>query len=427
MLKEKWIKLSILSLTLSGLYSIFIVLLRTPVLTSIFPDKSIFYTSLIVHVNLSVLFWLVSFVMILMTEDLPREYKYFINYSINALFLAVFLIFLSPIIGESKPYLNNYVPILHNLLFIIGIGIFFSVFFLLSILCFVASIKNPNPIAFLGILANISLFISAYKLDVITTQIDEHHFYELLFWGVGHILQFFYCSGFIVVLYKFFNIPKYSIKLNVILWLNNILVIPAIFTQLFIEIDDALYYSLFTEHMKILGGVCVSVSLLSLFIDSIYHKKYPNKLETTAIILSVILFGFGGVLGLAISKINVTVPAHYHGSIVGITLLYMSYIYVLIDKNISNIKISSAINQMMIYSLGQIVHISALAYSGGYGALRKTPGVDLPFEAKIAMGFMGLGGLLAIVGGLYFVYICTRSIYNTQNDKTNQRTSRTGN
>jgi cytochrome c oxidase subunit 1 len=419
MLKEKWIKLSIISLALSGLYSIFIVLLRTPILTTIFPDKSIFYTSLIVHVNLSVLFWLVSFVMILMTDNMQREYNYYINYSINALFLAVFLIFLSPMLSDSKPFMNNYVPILHNLLFIIGIGIFFAVFFLLSVLCFVASIKNPNPLAFLGILVNLSLFISAYKIDKLSIQIDEHNFYELLFWGAGHSLQFFYCSGFIVILYKFFNIERNSIKLNLLLWLNNIFLIPVIFAQIFIDITDSFYYSLFTEHMKIFGGISVVIALISLFIDAFYYRKFPNSIEKTSIIFALLLFSFGGILGLAISKINVTIPAHYHGSIVGITVLFMSYIYILINKNISIIDNKSAMRQIVIYSVGQIIHISALAYSGGYGALRKTPGVDLPVEAKVAMGFMGLGGLLAIVGGLYFVYICTRSIYKVHNDKTN--------
>ena len=72
-IEKNWIKITLLSLALSGVYSIFIVLLRTPVLTNIFPDKSIFQTALIIHVDLSVLFWLVSIVLMIQTEYVKSQ------------------------------------------------------------------------------------------------------------------------------------------------------------------------------------------------------------------------------------------------------------------------------------------------------------------------------------------------------------------
>ena len=64
------------------------------------------------------------------------------------------------------------------------------------------------------------------------------------------------------------------------------------------------------------------------------------------------------------------------------------------------------------YCIGQLMHIMGLAISGGYGALRKTPGESLSAKATTALGFMGLGGLMALIGGLLFVYICYSAFFN---------------
>ena len=43
-------------------------------------------------------------------------------------------------------------------------------------------------------------------------------------------------------------------------------------------------------------------------------------------------FGIGGLIGFLISGSNVTIPAHYHGSIVGVTLALMGVCYLLLPK-----------------------------------------------------------------------------------------------
>ena len=55
--------------------------------------------------------------------------------------------------------------------------------------------------------------------------------------------------------------------------------------------------------------------------------------------------------------------------------------------------------------------LAGLALAGGYGVLRKTPGGDIALSAKIYMGMVGGGGLVAIIGGLMFVYICVKNLY----------------
>ena len=61
--------------------------------------------------------------------------------------------------------------------------------------------------------------------------------------------------------------------------------------------------------------------------------------------------------------------------------------------------------QMLLYTIGQFIHIVALAISGGYGVLRKTPGAPMSTEAKIYMGIMGVGGIIALIGGILFIVL----------------------
>ena len=59
------------------------------------------------------------------------------------------------------------------------------------------------------------------------------------------------------------------------------------------------------------------------------------------------------------------------------------------------------------------MHIAGLVWSGGYGVQRKVAGGEqvLRSAQEIAgMGLMGLGGLIAIVGGMLFVFVMLQAI-----------------
>ena len=72
-----------------------------------------------------------------------------------------------------------------------------------------------------------------------------------------------------------------------------------------------------------------------------------------------------------------------------------------------------AVAQPWLYGLGQLLHIIGLVWSGGYGVQRKVAGAEqvLRTPGEIAgMGLMGLGGAIAIVGGLLFVVVVLRAM-----------------
>ncbi|NDB82908.1 MAG: hypothetical protein EB127_09245 [Alphaproteobacteria bacterium] len=338
---------------------------------------------------------------------------YFRKTTKNLQYLLIFsmlLICIAPMIAESRPFMNNYVPILHNIFFIIGLGLFFACFFIISIFSILSQDKIALPLGLLGFAICVSFADSAYKLQYASSILDAQHYYELLFWGCGHLFQFLYLSGMLIIWYNLGG----SLKIEQILFLNCFIVYSALFVQFFLAIEDSYYIYLFTEHMKIFGSITFFVAIIDITISYYFgvsiRQQGLHSTDKLGFLLSLLLFGSGGVIALFISGSNAVIPAHYHGSIVGITIGFMSYIYKKTDRIFTQINKKSASMQLVLYAIGQLIHILGLSVSGGYGALRKTPGVDLPLLAKIALGFMGAGGLLAIVAGLIFVYICGRSV-----------------
>jgi hypothetical protein len=189
------------------------------------------------------------------------------------------------------------------------------------------------------------------------------------------------------------------------LLINSLLAFIMVFWQINDPFMDTDYINIYTEHMKYVGGIIPGIWIITTLFYLIKNKIWINSLA-----LGIIMFAYGGILGHLISGVNVVIPAHYHGSIVGISIVTMGFIYKLVAQ-LNKVEISNWANkQLILYFFGQILHITALAYSGGYGALRKSPEGYLSIQAKISMGIMGFGGLLAICGGLIFIILIIKML-----------------
>jgi heme/copper-type cytochrome/quinol oxidase subunit 1 len=133
-----------------------------------------------------------------------------------------------------------------------------------------------------------------------------------------------------------------------------------------------------------------------------------------ALAWSLVLFGAGGLIGLAIQGSNVKIPAHYHGSIVGVTLAFMGLAYWLLPQlGFAAPRGRLATLQPTLYGAGQLAHALGLLWSGGYGVQRKVAGAEQVLrgaEQVAAMGLMGLGGLAAVAGGFLFIVVVMRAM-----------------
>ncbi len=401
-LVNTWCKIGIFALAIAGLYSVVLVLLRSPGISDLITNKEIFRTALVVHVDLSVLVWMLSGACIIWIRNISNI---IISNSIKTIsklaFFGMVLIVISPLTSrEVTPILNNYIPMLDNFCFVLGLSIFACSVLVISM------ITLPNTGGIIFIASGLCLIMSYQKLQhEVIYPMDLHGFYEMLFWSPGHILQFLYmyimAGSLITILSKEPMFPMmhritYSVNL-----LMALLILPVHFLY---NIDSAEFIESCTNHMKYAGGIAAFSILISIISELLYSDS-PWRIGA---IFSLILFGIGCLIGLLISEINVTIPAHYHGSVVGISLSLMCLVYFLLEIK-DNLLFWAKI-QIIIYSIGQMLHIGGLAWSGGYGVLRKDPSTALTLKAKISMGIMGGGGLLAVIGGLMFVVICVRRI-----------------
>ena len=101
-------------------------------------------------------------------------------------------------------------------------------------------------------------------------------------------------------------------------------------------------------------------------------------------------------------------------AIVAITLAYMGITFHLLPRLGFRQVGRTATWQPVIYASGQLMHVIGLVWSGGYGVQRKTAGTAQGLdnmERVVSMGIMGLGGLIAVIGGIMFLVIVFKAMW----------------
>jgi heme/copper-type cytochrome/quinol oxidase subunit 1 len=182
------------------------------------------------------------------------------------------------------------------------------------------------------------------------------------------------------------------------------------------DIATVEHRAVLTWAMRLGGGVSIlPVALAVAFALAAAPRPSATVRPLRAALLSsVLLFAAGGVIGIFINGSDVRIPAHYHGCIVGVTLALMGLVYQLLPAlGYRAPQGRLATGQPWLYAIGQLMHIAGLVWSGGYGVQRKVAGAEqvLRTPGEIAgMGLMGLGGAVAIVGGLLFVVVVLRAM-----------------
>ena len=165
---------------------------------------------------------------------------------------------------------------------------------------------------------------------------------------------------------------------------------------------------LHTWGMRVGGGLAILPVALAVAIALARQPRgsvgAPARPLRAALLTSMALFAAGGLIGLAIDGSNVKIPAHYHGSIVGVTLALMGVVYHLLPRlGYGAPRGRLAVSQPYLYGVGQLMHIGGLMWSGGYGVQRKVAGAEQVLRSPgevFGMGLMGAGGAVAIAGGL---------------------------
>jgi hypothetical protein len=432
-LARTWLWLGLLALIGSGLFSVLLVVSRTPGINQWLPVANFFRVALVVHVDLSVLVWFIAMAGLLWSLNSAPGGR--IGGWAAPLLCAAGALMMSaaPFIDRGQPIMANYIPVLDGPLFLVGLAVFALGVGVLVLRCLVLAPKlglsfdGGGALRF-GLNASVvatavALLAFGGSLAALPTALAGKAYYEILFWGGGHALQFTWTLLMLVAWLWLASAGGAPVRLSPRLALAMFgLALLAVFVTPYAylahDIASVQHRNLLTWAMRAGGGpaivpigLAVLLALRQTPAASINATSRPLR---SALYASVLLFAAGGLIGVFIQGSNVRIPAHYHGCIVGVTLALMGLVYHLLPRLGYRTPSSRwATWQPALYGAGQLLHIGGLVWSGGYGVQRKVAGSEqvLKGGAEIAgMGLMGLGGLIAIVGGLLFVVVVMRAM-----------------
>jgi heme/copper-type cytochrome/quinol oxidase subunit 1 len=432
-LSRRWLQLGVLALGLAGLFAVLLVLSRMPGSEGFFPWIDFFRTALVVHVDQSVLIWFLSMAG-LVGSVLLRPSSGLILWQRLAFALALIGtlgIALSAFIGEGAPLMNNYVPVLQRPFFFAMLAVFGLGIALQALLVFASRSALILPGArglHLPTLAGLTLSLAVLvALLAVTTawwqmpaDVSGQGYYEYLFWGGGHTLQFAYTqlimlAWLLLAWHSGVRLPGDGRWYAALLLLGAA---PVLLTPLIYLLYDTVTLesrSAFTRLMQYGGGLAViPVGALVLWGLLTAPRSEPSlRPLRRSLWMSLLLFFAGGLIALFISGVNTIIPAHYHGSIVGVTLALMGLAYLLLPRlGYAPAQGRLAAWQPWVYGFGQFVHIGGLALSGAMGVQRKTAGAAQELDslyAKLSMHVASGGGGIAVMGGILFVWVMLKA------------------
>jgi len=429
-----WLLLGLASLVGAGVFSLLLVLARTPAIQEVIPLVDFFRVALVVHVNLSVLIWLLSMAGVFWSLACPGDAPLWDLVSFWLAAGGTAIVALSPFLGAGEPLMNNYVPLLRHPVFYVGLGLFAAGISSHLFRCSLGRAFRTNGhdgqisggealragSRLSAMITGLAIFAFLGSLAGIPSHITGQAYFEFLFWGGGHVLQFTHTLLMMVswVLLASASGCRFVLSPRVTVTFLIFLALPVITVPFFYLAHDVIspgHRLAFTELMKYGGLSCLPLGLAVLAsLRGADPPRGEGRYLRSALLSSLILFATGGVLGFLIAGLDIVIPAHYHGSTVGVTIAYSGVCYYLLPRlGFGPVPQRLAFWQPVVYASGQFLHIMGLAWTGGYGVQRKTAGLEQGIDriGEIAgMGLMGLGGLISVIGGLLFLIVAYQSI-----------------
>ncbi len=430
-LARGWLWMAMLALAGSGLFSILLVLSRTPGLNRMLPVADFFRVALVVHVDLSVLVWFVAVAGMLWTLGAGTR-AIAVGWSALGLCSAGTLVMaVAPFVGDARPVMANYIPVLDGPVFLAGLCLFAAGATLLVLRSLWAAVplgarfSSEGALRFglhaAAVAGAVALLAFTWSLALVPRSLASAGYYDILFWGGGHALQFVWTLlmlvGWLWLASAIGARVPLSPRMTVLLFalaLACVFVTP--YAYLAHDVASVEHRHLHTWAMRLGGGVAIAPVGLAVVVALARAPRLRLPAQAplrSALVCSMCLFAAGGVIGGAISGSNVRIPAHYHGCIVGVTLALMGLVCLLLPRLGARAPAGRmATWQPVLYGGGQLLHILGLVWSGGYGVQRKVAGAEqvLRSTSEVAgMGLMGLGGALAIAGGVVFVIVVARA------------------
>lgn len=433
-----WLFFAVSSLIFAGIFAFLVAMSRTPGIQNIFPTHDYIRVALVGHVILSVVIWFLTFQGVLWTLSTTK----FLNakpFSMSLAWLGFWLsvsgmlfVIIAALFALGIPLFINYVPVLTHPVFYMALIVLAAGIFITLINTFLTVWKARKEKTYAGrfplltfgmlisgiaVLTAIICFWLSYYFQMFGQHAKVLLDFETLFWGGGHILQFANTIAMVTawlfltsVIFKKFPVKDSSAKVLYIIYL--LFILPAPFIYFIYDTASQQYKDAFTSLMQYGLGPSTGIFAIAVLVTIITSSKGNGKLPWkdplfSSLVISMAVFAFGGFIALMIHGSNTKIPSHYHGVIGGVTLAFMgltNHVIYILKKDIYSIRLARV--QPYIYGAGQTLFVIGMFLAGSHGVQRKTFGAaqNLDDITKIiGMAVVGIGGLIAITGGIIFV------------------------
>ncbi|MBI2814025.1 MAG: hypothetical protein HYX71_07055 [Opitutae bacterium] len=424
---QGWFLFAIGSLVLAGLLSLLLVVGRLPFLGWLFTDPLFFKRALVVHVDLAIVIWFQAGTLAFLGLALGPQLSRRVTTAAFALAGAgVTGLLAGALMPGARPVLSNYVPVIDHPVFFTGLVCWFAgagLFFLHALLtpartdgralapAVVVALRASAAANLLALLT----FIGAWWT---TPAAAPGAYYELLFWGGGHVLQ---AGNVALMLALWLHLlrrwsGREALTPAVTLALMLALVAPQAVMPLlaFQGTTGTLYFSMATHLMRWTLFPAVLVVLGVAGADVWRHRAGAGWRDHrfTGLAGSALLTVLGFLLGSLIRGSSTLVPGHYHCAIGAVTIALMAAAYdfctAVAPAGATPAPLRRARLQLLLFGGGQAVFGLGFALAGAYGLGRKQYGVEQHVRSLgeyLGLSVMGLGGLVAVAGGIFFLAV----------------------
>ena len=307
-------------------------------------------------------------------------------------------------------------------------------------------------IAVITLLHGAAIYIPTFLWSMGLMNVDPQ-LYRLVWWGLGHSSQQINVAAMVAIWYLLGALTIGSVVLN-----EKISRTAFVLYVLFISMASA-------HHLLVDPGFSPAWKVwntsyamyLAVLASMIHGFTVPAGMEVgmrlrgftqglfgwlrrapwgdpgfSALVFSVIIFGFlGGITGVTFGteQINLIahntfrIPGHFHATVVaGTALAFMGVTYYVIPlifrKQVAFWKLARI--QPYLFAGGMVVFSMAMTFAGTFGVPRRSYDIsaaDAPFTTQLnpivdlMIGIMGIGGLIASLGGAIYIVVTVWSVF----------------
>lgn len=421
-----WLGLALIVLGLAGTMALLIALARTPYIKP-FLDPEYFRVALIAHVDLMMVVWYLLMPIVLWRHLglLGGKWERLSYYLAIA---GITGIIVPAVAGAGAPVTANYIPFLVQPVFLAGLAIFLAGVGVAAGQAVSRRSEQSTPQALggvatatcvLGSLAAMIIMIARVGFDAGLPLTDR---ISLIVWVGGHLLQFAYTANMLTAwglllneagshrsdLRRLFSLIRFF-PVGVAIGL-----VGAAVLSLDVLSGTRFMWTLYLYALGIPAALAL-VLAFRMWLGS-RGARGEGLARRAAVGAGLLVFSVGGAIPLLtdLRRQTTLVPAHYHGVLTAVALAFMGLTYLILARE--GIRLPRprwAALQPYLYSLGVAVLIAGMAWAGVNDAPRKTPGAAFTDDPATlaALSVLGLGGVLAVLGGAAYVLNAGLAVY----------------